>query len=174
MNPRQVLLAVSLCLLGLSLTSGYYRISNGIALSGLSILAWLAYWWFAQQVSVSAFASSVPAVCLFASVGLAVSGLLLGAPAFLMMVAAALSLAAWDLLALDVALAGQTIGEQGRCYETRHLHSLGMAIGSGLLLSYGARLISIRVPFAVLLLLVAAAVFVLDRLWAAIATRRSA
>lgn len=176
MKQRQAILSVSLFLLGLSLTSGYYRIGSGIGLaaSGTSIVAWLVYWWFAQRVSVSVFASSVPAFCLFVSVGLAVSGLLLGAPAFLMMAAAGLSLAVWDLLALDVALSGQNREEQGRRYEARHLRSLGMAISSGLLASYGARLVSVQIPFVVLLLLIAVVVFALDRLWAAIAARRPA
>jgi len=173
MKPRKAILAVSLCLLGLSLTSGYYLIGNriGLAASIFFIVAWLVYWRFAQTVSGSGFASSLPPVFLFVSVGLAVSGLLLGVSAILMIVSTGLSLAVWDLLALDIALSGQPLEERGRRYEARHLHSLAMALGAGCLVSLGARLINFRVPFVVLLLVVAFVVFALDRIWAVIVTR---
>jgi hypothetical protein len=175
MNVRRLFFAVSLCLLGLSLVIGYHDIGNtiGLLISGLSVLAWMLCWRFAGRVSVSGFASGLLPTCLFVSVGLAVSGLMLGAPALPMIGAASLSLAVWDLLALDMALSGQSLGEQGRRYEARHLRSLGMALGSGALLIGIARLVSFRVPFVMLLFLVAAVVFALDRLWGAIKTRRS-
>ena len=170
MTQRRLLLALAWCLLGLSLISGYHAIGNliGLLISGLNLLAWLLYWWLSRRAAASEFVSGLPPVCLFVSVGLAVSGLLLGAPAFLMIAAAGLSLAVWDLLALDVALSDRILEEQGRRYEMRHLRSLGVALSSGLLLSCGVRLVSFGISFVVLLLLVACVIFSLDRLWAAL------
>lgn len=167
MNLRQLLLAAGLGLLGLSLMAGYNTIGNrtGFLISGLCILAWLSCWWSVRRVSSSDFLSGLPSVCLFVSVGLAASGLVLGAPVFLMIGAVSLSLAVWDLLTLDVALSGHFLGEQSQRYEARHLRSLGLALGSGILLCHVARLTSFHVPFAVLLLLVAAVVLTLDRIW---------
>jgi len=175
MNTRRLLLVASLCLLCLSLVSGYIAIGSpiGLSISGLSVAAWLLCWWLARRDPTSEFASSLPPVCLFVSVGLAVSGLMLGAQVLPMISAAALSLAVWDLLALDLALSGQRLGEHDRRYEAWHLRSLGMALGTGLLLCYVARQISFHIPFFVLLFLVAAVVFALDRIWATIKTRHS-
>lgn len=175
MNTRRLLLAAALCLLCLSLMSGYKAIGSlvGLLVSGLSISAWLLCWWLSRKDPTSESASVLSPVCLFVSVGLAGSGLVLGAPTLPMVSAAALSLAAWDLLALDAALSGQALGEHGQRYEARHLRSLGMALGTGLLLCHVARRVSFHVPFVVLLLFVAAVVFALDRIWTTIKTHHT-
>lgn len=188
MNQRRLLLMLALGLQGASLMGGYFLVGNriGLTLSGLCLLAWLLCWWLAARARRSAFtavpsvsapmspyASALLPIGLFVSVGLAACGLLLGAHALAMIVAVASSLAVWDLLAFDLALSLQRPTEQSRRCETNHLRSLALALGSGLLLSGASRLLSLRLPFVIVLLLVAATVFALDRLWAGIEKSRS-
>jgi hypothetical protein len=76
-----------------------------------------------------------------------------------------IALAAWDLLLLDAALGSNSSEEQSRQYENRHLQSLVLVLGSGLCVVFLGRSLTLQVPFVLLVLFVALAVFGLDRAW---------
>ena len=109
--------------------------------------------------------SQLPLACLFISVGLAVVGRLIGAPPLLMIFGSAVALAAWDLLLLDSSLENKSSVEQTRQYENKHLQSLTLALGSGLLTTLLGRLLNIQTPFIVLILMITFILFALDRIW---------
>jgi len=159
MSLRKILFIICLFLATISLSSAFLSTGNwiGMAFALISAPAWLLTRKYPH--------SGLAPICLLASVSLAAAGLLAGAPALLMIYAAALTLATWDLLSLDLALAGDSSEEQTRRYENRHLQSLGIALGAGLLLATFGRLITLHTPFALLLFLVALAAFGLDRIW---------
>jgi hypothetical protein len=118
--------------------------------------------------------SQLPLFCLLASVGLAVAGRLIGSPPLLMIFASALALAVWDLLYLDSALGNTSPVEQTRRYESRHLQSLTLALGSGLLATWLGSFLTVQIPFIVLVLLLAFILFALDRIWGYIKSTRKA
>ena len=109
--------------------------------------------------------SQLPLVCLLGSVGFAVVGRLVGAPPFLMIFASAVALAVWDLLYLDSALGNHSSVEQTRHYENKHLQSLALALGSGLLGTLLGRFVKIQIPFIVWMLFITFTLFALDRVW---------
>ena len=82
-----------------------------------------------------------------------------------MIFASAVALAVWDLLVLDSELGNTSSVEQTRRYETRHLQSLTLALGSGLLATLLGSFLKIQMPFIVLMLFVAFILFALDRVW---------
>ena len=127
MALRRILFAACLVVSALCLAAGYGSAGQwiGTALALMTGLAWL----LARKYP----ASGLPLICLLASIGLAVVGRLTGAPPVLMIGGAGIALAVWDLLLLDVALGSASLGEQTRRYETGHLRSLALALGSGLL-----------------------------------------
>jgi hypothetical protein len=104
-------------------------------------------------------------VCLVASVGLSVVGILMEVPPLLMVFGSAMALAVWDLLLLDTAVGTTSVSEQTRQYEKKHLYSLMLALGLGLSVTILGRSFSIQMPFIVLLLFVAFVLFALDRVW---------
>ena len=110
-------------------------------------------------------ASSLPLICLLATIALAVTGSLTGSPASLMIIGSAAALAAWDLLFLDAALVSNSPGEQTRQFETKHLQSLALALGSGLLAAFLGSLLHLRISFVMLIFFIALAVFGLERGW---------
>ena len=75
------------------------------------------------------------------------------------------ALAIWDLLLLDDAVKGSSLGEQTRRYENKHLQSLALALGCGLMVAFVGRLLNFQIPFAILMLFVILAVFGLDQVW---------
>jgi mannose/fructose/N-acetylgalactosamine-specific phosphotransferase system component IID len=109
--------------------------------------------------------SQLPLVCLLGSVGFAVAGTLIGSPPFLMIFASAVALAAWDLLYLDSALGNHSSVEQTRHYENKHLQSLTLALGSGLIAALLGRFLKIQIPFLVWMLFITFTLFALDRVW---------
>jgi hypothetical protein len=167
MNPRNILLSVCLIVSTACLIAGYGLAGQwiGVVLAILSGLAWLP----ARKYQ----ALWLPHLCLFASVGLAVSGQLTGASPVLMICGSGLALAVWDLIFLDSALGTNTSEEQTGRYENSHLHSLALALGSGLLAAFLGGWLNLRIPFVVMLLLVALILFGFERIWGTI-KRRSA
>ena len=110
--------------------------------------------------------SQLPLICLLVSTCLAVIGQLTGAPPWLIICGSGSALALYDLLYLDVALGSNLSGEQTRQYENKHLQSLALALGSGLLVVFlGRLLLRLQVSFFGLVFLVILAVFGLDRVW---------
>jgi hypothetical protein len=109
--------------------------------------------------------SALALVCLLASVSLAVAGTLIGAPSLWMIFGSTFALAAWDLLLLDSSLGNNSPGGQTRQYENKHLQSLMLALGLGLLAILPGRLLDVQIPFIVLMLFVIFMLFALDRVW---------
>jgi uncharacterized membrane protein YjjP (DUF1212 family) len=150
-----VCLMASVCCLAV----GYGFVGQwlGVAVAVMTGLAWL--------LARKYLTSKLPLLCLLASVCLAVIGVLTGASAGLMIGGAAVALAVYDLLLLDIALKSSSAGEQTRRYETHHLQSLALALGSGLLGVFLGRWLRLEVSFFVVVVFVAVAVFGLARVW---------
>ena len=159
MVPRKTLLAACVVLSALCLAAGYAVTAQwvGVVIAIITGPGWV----FARKYP----ATLLPLLCLLATIGLAVTGSLTGSPASLMIFGSAAALAAWDLLFLDSALADNSPGEQTRQYETKHLQSLAMALGSGLLAAFLGGLLHLRLSFVMLILFIALAVFGLERVW---------
>jgi hypothetical protein len=165
MALRKTLFVVCLVVSTLCLTGGYGSAGQwiGAVIAITSGLAWLP----ARKYPVS----WLPHLCLITSVGLAVTGQLTGAPSLLMICGAGFALAAWDLILLDGALGTYSAGEQSRRYEIKHIQSLALALGAGLLAAFLGGVLTLRIPFVAMLLFVALVVFGFDRLWSTIKKR---
>lgn len=159
---RKILTLLCPILSSLCLVIGYQR--SGIAAAAgvglFTLLVWLAVrrWPAAWAVGLA----------LALSTGASVFGVTTDGPAPWLMISAAFGLASWDLILLDVSLAGNCApvsgAKQAERLETAHYQSLALALGAGLLLSLVGRLIHFHIPFIFMLLLVALAYFSLDRL----------
>ena len=159
MSLRKTFFIICLILSVLCLAAGYGIAGQWLG-AMLAVLIGPA-WWLARNYP----GSHLPLVCLLGSVGLAVAGTLIGSPPFLMVIASALALAVWDLLVLDSALGNTSSVEQTRRYENKHLQSLTLALGSGLLAALLGRFLNIQMPFILLMLLITFILFALDRVW---------
>jgi hypothetical protein len=166
MTFRKTLFAVCLVVSVLCLASGYGIAGKwiGVVMAIITGLVWL----LARKYP----ASWLPHICLFASVCLAVIGRLTGSPPLLMICGSGVALAVWDLLLLEAALGSDSSGEQTRRYENKHLQSLVLVLGAGLCVVFFGRLLTLQIPFVLLVLFVALAVFGLDRAWGYIKKRR--
>ncbi len=118
-------------------------------------------WLLARKYSTT----PLPLICLLVSVGLAVAGRLIGAPSLWMILGSGVALAAWDLLFLDATLEGNSLGQQTRQYENKHLQSLMLALGSGLFATLLGRLLNLQIPLMLLILFIICSLFALDRVW---------
>jgi hypothetical protein len=118
-------------------------------------------WWLARKYP----RSWLPLVCLLGSAGLAAVGRLIGSPPVLMIFACAGSLAVWDIVLLDSELGSPSSVQQTRQYENKHLQSLMLALGGGLLGALLGRLVNVQISFIVLLLFITFILFALDRVW---------
>jgi hypothetical protein len=159
MNIRKTFFVVCPVVSMLCLTAGYGFAGQwvGAALAMISGLAWLP----ARKYP----ASGLPHLCLIASVALAMIGQLTGTPPLLMIIGSGFALAVWDLILLDAALGKNSSGEQIRRYENKHLQSLALALGSGLLVAFLGGLLHFQIPFVAMLLFVALVIFGFDRVW---------
>ena len=124
MSLRKAFFVICLIISALCLAAGYWI--PGQWLGGMSVILIGPAWLLARKFPDSA----LPLVCLLGSIGFAVAGRLIGSPPLLMMFAAAMALAAWDLLYLDSALGNHSSAEQTRHYENKHLQSLAPGSGS--------------------------------------------
>jgi hypothetical protein len=159
MSLRKTFFPICLTLSVLCLAAGYWI--PGEWIGAMSAILIGPVWLLARKYS----ASPLPLVCLLGSVGFAVAGTLTGSPPLLMMFGSALALAVWDLLYLDSALGNHSSAEPTRHYEYKHLQSLALALGLGLLGTLFGSFLKIRIPFIVLLLFIAFLLFALDRVW---------
>ena len=159
MPPRKVLFFVCMILSVFCLAAGYAiaRQWIGACAAILIVPAWL----FVRKHPGTWLLS----ICLFASVGLAVTGRLTGSPSWLMICSSGIALAVWDLLFLDDAMGSKSSNEQSRRYESRHLQSLALALGSGLLVAFLGRLLNLQIPFIAMMLLIALLIFGFERIW---------
>ena len=167
MSPhlRKPFFVICLTVSTLCLAAGYVGAGEwtGAVIAILIGAAWL----FARKYP----ASGLPFICLAGSVCLAVVGRLNGALPLLMICGSGVALAVWDLVLLDNALDGASSEAQTRLYESRHLQSLALALGCGLLMAFLGRLLALRPPFVVVMLLVALVIFGLDRAYGYIKKR---
>ena len=162
MPLRKILFAVCLLASVLCLAIGF-GITGQWAGAMVAILMGPA-WLLARKYP----ASWLPPICLLASVCLAAAGNLIGASPVWMIFGLGFALAVWDLLLLIDALGVIPAREQTRQYENKHLRSLALALGFGLLAPILGRQLNLQLPFIVLMLLIALAIFGLDRVWASL------
>ena len=125
----------------------------GLLLAGLIWLAWL----FA--------ASWPPSLLLAASVAASAGGVWVGASPFLMIPAATLALASWDLVRWYGFLAGHVPEDVKARLERRHYACLALAIGPALLAAVAGSTLRFELPFGGLVAVVLLALLGLDRLW---------
>jgi hypothetical protein len=109
--------------------------------------------------------SWMPSILLIVSVTLSAAGLLIGLPFFLIVIGSVAALAGWDLLILNAELENSQSGEKTRQYESRHLQTLVLAVGFGIIATLLRYTANLRIPFFVMILLVAIMLFALDRIW---------
>jgi hypothetical protein len=165
MTPRKVLLPLCLGISILCLAAGFGIAGRwiGAAIAVLTGLAWL----FARKYP----ASWLPLACLVTSIFLAIVGILAGSPSWLMIFGSGVAIAVWDLLFLEDASGGNAPEEQTRRYERKHLQSLALALGCGLMTTFVGRLLHFQIPFIVSMLLVGLLLFGLERIWGAFSKR---
>jgi hypothetical protein len=147
------LLAAAACLAGGYALAGF---PAGVLFAVLALLAWLYAWRPAN--------GWLAGLCLAASTCLAAVGILLQAPPSLMILGAVLTLATWDLLLLDHSMPSHDLPPGSRLLEIRRLQSLAAVLGVGLFAAFASRLVSVSLPFGLMVLAVLLALFALDRL----------
>lgn len=157
MPLRKASFLVCLLAAGLCLAGGYAIAGSpaGVLFAVLAVLAWLYTWRPAN--------GWLAGLCLAASTCVAAVGVLLQAPSALMILGAALSLAAWDLLLLDHSMPSRDLAPGSRLLEIRRLQSLAAVLGVGLFAAFAGRLVSLSLPFGLMVLAVLLALFALDR-----------
>ncbi len=106
-----------------------------------------------------------PPVALVVTVSLAVIGVWQGATAWLMLAAAALALADWDLALLGRLPAGSSSVRDLTLLEKKHFQNLLLALGLAFLVILIGRLIRFHIPLGMMILLVILAFFGLRRAW---------
>ena len=159
MSLRKTGFVICLVLSVLCLVAGYGIAGRWIE-AGMAVLLGPA-WVIARRYP----GSWLPFFCILGSVGLATAGILTGTPPVLMIFGSALTLAVWDLVALDSALGTHSLMKQTRRYEKAHLRSLALAIGGALLATLLGRLLAVQLPFIVLQFSITFILFALDRVW---------
>jgi hypothetical protein len=128
--------------------------------AGLSLLLGLLW--------IPAYKHPVPILvsfCLVVFTGLGVVGILLGLQAAWITIGLTAALAAWDLLFLNASLKNTPDDAGTRLFHTRHLSSLLLALGAGLLAALVGQLFSFQVPFIGMLVMAALVAWGLERTW---------
>lgn len=128
------------------------------------------FWLLAKKYSITWLAY----ICLLISIALAVIGQLIGNSVILMILSTGLALAVWDLLLLNNTSVKGPQGIQTHRYESKHLQSLVLAVGSGLTIVLLGRQLHFRLPFILMLLCIALAVFGLNFIWNSFKNRKTA
>jgi hypothetical protein len=118
--------------------------------------------WFALRNRQSRW---LPHVLWLASLGLSATAILTGSLPVLSIFGAGCSLAAWDLHQLFFSLRDSPMKEPTRRFEQRHLWSLLLALIIGLAIAIAGRMVTLQVPFILLVAVILLTVFGLDRLW---------
>ncbi len=163
---RKIFFIVCLAVSMLCLAAGYGIAGEWIG-SAIAIVTGLT-WLPARKYPDS----GLPFICLAVSAILAVVGRLSGSPPVLMIFGSGFALAVWDLVFLDMALGGNSPEEQTRQYESKHLQSLALALGFGLLMTFFGRMLNLHPPFVVMLIFIALVIFGLDRAYGYIQHQR--
>jgi hypothetical protein len=158
MSLRKILFVICLVITAFSLAAGFATAGDRV-LALLAVL--LAPAWLIARKYADTWLSFF---CLLASVGLAVAGILIGASSLWMFLGSGFSLAAWDLVLFNAAFENHPPGEQTRLYEMKHIQSLVLALGLGLLLLFLGRSFTFQIPFVVLILFITFVLFGLNRI----------
>jgi hypothetical protein len=149
----------SLCLAAGSLRSGAPMVTIALGVGFVALLAWLA-----ARRWPSAWTAGL---ALVISLAAGVFGVTTGGTAWLspwLITGVTAGLASWDLILLDASLTGSPPSAKTTRLEAAHYRSLALALGAGLLLNLGGRLVTLRMPMIVMLLLVGIAYYCLNRL----------
>jgi hypothetical protein len=157
---RRILNLLCPIFITLCLIFGFAKIGQGVALTaGLVALGvWLlAYRWPSTWL---------PSIALVLTVCLAAIGLSFGASALLMLVAATLALANWDLALLNRIPTVSSSTQNFTLLEKKHYQNLLLALGLAFSAIMMGRMIRVQIPFGVMILLVTLAFFSLTRVWA--------
>jgi hypothetical protein len=159
MTLRKACYIICLILLFICLAVGFGSSAywTGVVLSIIAVSGWI--------LAKKNPDSGLPHVCLVATISLAVAGILTGAIPWIMICASGFALTVWDVLLLDHALRDNPSDENTRLYENRHLQTLALALGAGLLLIFPGRLLKLNPPFIVLLVCIGLVLYGLDRVW---------
>jgi hypothetical protein len=83
-----------------------------------------------------------------------------------------IALAVWDLLLLDAAFESNAARVHTRQYEKEHLRSLAFALCTGLFLVFVGRLVTLKIPFVLMVLCVVLVISALDRTFSQIKKSR--
>ena len=147
-----VILILSVLVSTACLGVGYLLAGHWFALPAM-LLAWLLWLAFRNRSPFWA-ASGVFAAYL----ALAAAGILLELSLFLMVSVGIASLISWDLLTFTGSPGHAPAKAASSLLETRHLHSLGMAVSGGILASLGAALLDFQISFGLVAVLALLAV----------------
>ena len=160
MNSSLRTAAVTCAILSSICLAAGFAAAGGWVGMGAAVLA-LGGWLAAQHRDGAWLAPLMLAV----SALLAAIGAFTGASAFLMVLGGTLALASWDLTLFVHSLAGQAPGPQAARMAQRHFASLGLVIGAGLLAALAAQVVEFKLPFILIIALVVALAFLLERVW---------
>jgi hypothetical protein len=159
MSPRKSLFIACLVASSFFTLSGYALAGQWIGVIASVIIG--ASWLLARKYP----SSWMPLICLVGSLGLALGGCLSGAFPLLMILGSGISLAAWDLVLFNAAQDESAYVEQTRRHENRHIQSLIIAVGAGLLTASAGRFLQLQLPFVALVLFIGLFAFGMGRAW---------
>ena len=113
-----------------------------LPLAAIIAAIWLATWWRGLSLAVDAG--------LVLALAAAAAGMILDAPAALMLAGAVAALAAWDLMRVDLRFRMFVRVERAAAIEHRELRWVAAAAGSGLALAALALAIQAQVSFTIM------------------------
>jgi hypothetical protein len=150
---------ISIFLSNLCLAVGFIAVGQwlGLALVVFILLAWL--------MSRRSQFEWLVVMALPSAVILAAMGMWGGASPYLMIPGATLGLVGWDLTLFDQSLADDAESPAASRLVRKHYTALGLVLGVGLLAAFAGRIVSVQLPFVVILVLAAALAFFLERAW---------
>lgn len=166
MSPPRILGFLALAISWLSIAWGYSM--SALWWGGLAALAPIVVFGLAaarDRRPETPFPSQATweSACLVAVYGISAAGILAGAAAFAMTFGATAALAAWDLFSPNRP-GGAPASATARIHERKRELSLALALAAGLLLVATGKLLALRIPFVLVVLLVLLDAFSLDRL----------
>jgi len=159
---RKIIFFISLAILVISQVAAYSLVGQWIGILCAIGLGFL--WLFVRKYSDT----WLPHLCLAASLVLTATGTLTGSQFILSIIGSGFSLAVWDLLLFDDSLQKPIFTEQTSRYENTHLQSLSLAVGLGIFVGIIGRSLHLQTPFILVVLMIALALFGLDRVWISI------
>lgn len=163
---REILFYASLALMTVCYSAAFLSTGQWV---GVLCTIGLGLLWFDLRNRQSRW---LPHVFLLAALVLPVTAILAGSNPVLSITGAGFSLAAWDLYQLISSLRDFPMKESTRRYEQRHLRSLFIALIIGLAIAITGRMVTLQVPFILLVVVILLVVLGLDRLWTVLGNSR--